>query len=336
MSSSSSIDRWTTERISRLSIEEIRNLRDNAMAKAAQVVVERCESELARRPPRSARKGRTPSKAFEIKPGAVSSIAQAILALPFAAEVPFALLRIQRQASPASTFADLWREFIVCGLSSQEKSDPGSALDQFAKSDSPLLDLDAVLKQDAIARWASDEFARCGIRRMLDKRSRMVTSVREVFFQALGTVDSLPHPRQTGTTLDLFVNLAIKRLSDSDLTTSAAFSSSIDPTPFFNIGHKQIRNILVNSGLARNVIPLDSRWRDFFGDIIQFKSSDLAVKARYLAIEDTIRKALIQTIGYRPDIANLAVLDSIVFATMSPQGHSIDGWAGRRSEATPP
>jgi hypothetical protein len=61
---------------------------------------------------------------------------------------------------------------------------------------------------------------------------------------------------------------------------------------------------------------------------MHFESRDLARQTRYLEIEDVIRKGLMLAQESRDDIPNLAVLDSVVFAVQSVQGH-VDGiWTG--------
>jgi hypothetical protein len=77
-------------------------------------------------------------------------------------------------------------------------------------------------------------------------------------------------------------------------------------------------------------VPLDSRWQNFFGTVLPISANVLSNEGRYLLIEDLLRQALMSVQSRRPDIENLAVLDAIVFAHMSPRGASMRNWAGSR------
>lgn len=322
-------DHWPIDRISRLTKAETVNLRDNARARGATDVVERCESLLAQlgRPrlagPPSTAKGYTQPAPEQT----VNEVAELIKALPPADAVPFAQLRSERIARPVSAFSELWREFIVCGFSSQEKSDPDTPLGNFARGTSPILDLALVLLHRSDQSWVANELSRAGLRRMATKKMALICSAREAFIAARGEDDRLASGYGNVSGLGVFVELAAGRASDRDLAQSAAFSASIDPGPLYGIGHKQIRNVLVNCGLAHNLVPLDSRWRGFFAGRVDFRSTDLAQRSRYLAIEDILRRALLRVQDRRSDIPNLAVLDSMVFAFQSDQGYGVNGWA---------
>jgi hypothetical protein len=121
---------------------------------------------------------------------------------------------------------------------------------------------------------------------------------------------------QAHSPMALFYDLAKNKLSDKDIHLSAKFSADIDHKPFYGLGPKQIRNILVNSGLAFNVVPLDSRWKKFLEDgagiIID---GNLGQLNYYLQVEEVLRKALLVASEQRADIPNLATLDAIVFST---------------------
>jgi hypothetical protein len=318
-------DYWTSERIAGLSRAEIQNLRANALAQGAQTIVQRCDSELSRgRSP----KARRAKSSFLIDENKIEEVAGLIEGLPPAADVPLAAKRLQRLAEPVTTFSALWRQFIVCGFSSLEKSDPETPLGAFSRGSSPILELSAVLDHGADGDWIAAQLARGGLNRMTTVKVGLVTSAREVFRTTVGHDDALANGRGAGSPLEVFLDLAAGRSSDRDLAASAVFSASLDPRAFKGIGHKQIRNILVNSGLAYNVVPLDSRWRAFFGSTLEFTSTDLGRRPRYLAIEDLLRNALLRVQPVRSDIPNLAVLDAIAFASQSSLGHGVGGWAG--------
>lgn len=260
---------------------------------------------------------------------AAVEIAELLTSLPNVADVQNAQARLKRLANPVSTFSALWRQYINCGFSSQEKSDPDTPVGRFAQGESPLMDLQSVLAHSEDPGWIAAELAAAGLNRMTQKKTSLLLSARDAFAAAKGRDDLLVNGRAgAGDGLRVFLDLASGRASDHDIANSSKFSQSIDPGPLYGISHKQIRNILVNAGLAHNVIPIDSRWRAYVGNRMYFETTDLAQRCRYLEVEDVIRNALMLTQERRDDIPNLAVLDSVVFAVRSVQGHSSGGWAG--------
>lgn len=323
-------DTWSTERIEQLSKTEILNLRDNARARDEKVIEQRCDAVLAVsfKSKRGVPRNSSQTSILRISDGLVYDVANLIVALPPAADVPLAQLRISSLSNPIRTFSELWRQFIVCGFSSLEKSDPGTPLANFASSDSAVLDLAAVVEHGGDLAWIRDELSRAGLYRMANKKRKLICSARAVFVATKGINDELVNGKGDISGLSIFLELARGRVNDHDLALSEKFSAAIDPTPFYGISHKQIRNILVNSGLAHNVVPIDSRWRTFLGRSLDFTMADLAQRKRYLAIENLLRQALLHVQCSRSDIPNLAVLDSMVFASQSSQGYGIDGWAG--------
>ena len=258
---------------------------------------------------------------------AAAEIAELFINLPKIANVRNAQARLKRLSSPAATFSVLWRQYINCGFSSLEKSDPDTPLGRFAKGDSSLMDLQLILDRGEDSEWIAAELAAAGLNRMIQKKTKLVLSAREAFVAAKGHDNLLVNGR-AGSGLDVFLDLASGRANDRDIATSSKFSQSIDAGRLYGIGHKQIRNILVNTGLAHNVIPIDSRWQAYVGHRMHFDAADLAQRTRYLEVEDVIRKALMLAQERRNDIPNLAVLDSVVFAVQSAEGHAGGGWTG--------
>ncbi|WP_186308658.1 hypothetical protein [Paraburkholderia sp. BCC1885] len=128
--------------------------------------------------------------------------------------------------------------------------------------------------------------------------------------------------------LNVFCDLARGDTDDHDVAMSATFSQSLDHSASLHIGNKQIRNILVNFGLARNVVRVGSRWPNFFGDILATNSATFQNIDRYLAVENVLRSALIRVHAQRLDIENLAVFDAVVFSHMSKKGMGSGGWLG--------
>lgn len=253
-------------------------------------------------------------------------LARRIVGLPAVSDVQDAAKRLQIQAAPVSSFSSLWKIFVVCGFSSRMDSNPEKPLDLFGKSDSALLSLDAVLRHGDQPEWVANEFDRasesCGnaITRDLKRRTEMIVVGRTLFGKARSvSSDRLDDGTLTNSTLDTFIRVARGKDSDVDLGSSESFSRKLTPragkdfTKFYLIGPKQLRNILVNSGLGRNVLPLDSRWLRFLGYIDGRRKPNLNNDQIYSDCEDLVRRALLRAQATRPDIVNLAILDSLVF-----------------------
>ena len=322
---------WTPDKVRALSTKDVRNLLENARRAENADLIRHCESALAQRgqgDDAGAAAPRVNAATFTIPATAVADAATLISALPPVDELANGIERRRLQARPITTLGELWRLFITCGFSSVENSEEGSPLDRFIKAQGPLFDLAYVRKMSCDPDWVVSEI-RTHVPRMADNKRRLVLgSFAQFEMAAAAPTMALADLCRDGESLSVFCRLARGEISDGDLAGSAAFSGSLDPTPFPRIGNKQLRNILVNSGLARNVVPLDSRWQRFFGSALPVTSQILADKARYLAIEDVLRQALLANSAARPDIDNLAVLDAVVFQSMSKNGMTNGGWAG--------
>lgn len=316
-------DKWPIERIRSLAKADVQNLRRNALGLGNDIIVERCEQVLNTGTTR--RSSLAKRVAMNIPESASAELAALFLELPPVVDVSNAQARLNRLANPVTSFSVLWRQYITCGLSSLERSDRDTPLGRFAAGDSALLDLQSVIDHGEDPKWVAAELVAAGLNRM--RRKELVLSAREAFLAAKGHDDSLVNGR-SGTGLDVFLDLASGRADDCDIATSERFSKTIDICKLFGIGHKQMRNILVNTGLAHNVLPIDSRWKDYVGNRVHFEQADLGQRNRYLQVEDSIRRGLMLAQQQRNDIPNLAVLDSIVFAVKSREGHADGGWTG--------
>lgn len=253
-------------------------------------------------------------------------LARRIAGLPAVSSVQGAQERCQLQKDPVSSFSSLWKIFVVCGFSSRMDSNPEKPLDRLRKSDSTLLSLDSVLQRGGRREWIGREIDRasesCGnaIGRDRERRTEMIVVGRTLFGKARSaSSDRLDDGALTNSTLDTFIRVARGKDSDVDLGSSESFSRKLTPragkdfTKFYLIGPKQLRNMLVNSGLGRNVLPLDSRWLRFLGYIDGRKKPNLNNDRVYCDCEDLVRRALLKAQAARPDIVNLAILDSLVF-----------------------
>ncbi|MGF6533266.1 hypothetical protein P3T20_004066 [Paraburkholderia sp. GAS206C] len=327
---------WTIERIRLLSDVELKSLRENAIKRGNMEIVRRCDQVEAERKSARARTRKTNRivaagaglpRSFSIPENAIDAVTGIILTLPHALSVPNGVTRLALQQSPTKTLSELWRQFVICGFSSQENSEEGGALSSFVAANGPLLDLAQVCANRCDSAWVTRE-VRTHLSRQLRNKVGLVLGAYPHFVEAGAPGDLLADLCRRAGALKVFCDLARGDIDDHDVAMSATFSQSLDHSAFPYIGNKQIRNILVNSGLAHNVVPLDSRWQNFFGNIMVTNSATFQNTERYLAVENVLRSALVRVHTERSDIENLAVLDAVVFSYMSKKGIGPGGWLG--------
>lgn len=318
---------WDLDRIRALPVEKIRILRQNALDRDLSVAA-RCDEVLAAFQNNSRRRinNRT-DEPFRLPEDAVDRVATLFRNLPDVAGVQNGVKRREMQRSPIKTLGDLWTQFIMCGFSSQENSNDGAKLSLFIKGNSPILSLRALQENNCNSDWVTSHINEKGLR--FPQKKISLVSGNYAHFSLAGDADTpLSEACIKNGPLKIFCDLARGSANDKDIRKSREFSATLKHSELPGIGLKQLRNILVNSGLAHNVIPLDSRWLNYLADIVPNKIN----RPRwYLAIEDLIRNALIETQKYRNDIENLAVLDAVVFALQSSEGISTPAWGDRGS-----
>jgi len=321
---------WTYERIAQLSVDEIQSLCKNARDRSVEDVVLLCEKVLATkkidsrqaRTQKDRRKSKGDVNSFTDE-ASIHRLAEIIRQLPAAEECANVQNRRRRQSNAQNlTLAALWRIYVECAFSSQEKSGPTSNLAKFTSGQSGLLDLAIVSRRNADEAWVRSEIETAGFR-FTDTKTKIACRAYALF-AALGEpsklLKELPSSdsrAQAHSPMALFYDLAKNKLSRKYTHLPAKSSADIDHKPFYGLGPKQIRNILVNSGLASNVVPLDSRWKKFLegraGIVIDGKR--LGQLNYYLQVEEVLRKALRIASEQRADIPDLATLDAIVFST---------------------
>lgn len=313
---------WTEEKINSLdSRSEIESLRDNALRLGNQVLADRCESVLnSKYRKKQNHRQRSPRRSmFPPLDEVREYLVDKFLNLPdlntelSSSQKKIVQSRIDIQDKPVRSLADLWFCYMTCALSSQERSSWDSKFGVFCRSDHVVLNLRSLQKELVTEVWLTEQLKE-HLPRMLKNKVRLVYDAYGNFARLGSPHLDLRDASATGP-LAIFVQLAQGVLSDRDIVSSASFSASLNPGLLRGVGHKQIRNILVNSGLAVNVIPIDSRWLNFM-NLVEFSdwTPNLQNLDEYLLVEDLVRQALIQCSNSRADITNLAILDSVVFS----------------------
>ncbi|WGS51105.1 hypothetical protein LFL96_06270 [Paraburkholderia sp. D15] len=333
---------WPIERIRTLTRESVNVLRGNCLTRN-RAVAELCDQVLADGsyapdPGKPVRRKRGASKTtikdgkrggkqseFVLPLNAVDLVSQLLRKLPFADTVANGRQRRELQQSPVQTLGDLWRLFVVCGFSSQENAEDDGKLAAFLHADGPLLRLDKVRANYCDPAWVLSKISGRGLR-FPEKKADLVIGNYAHFVEAGMESERLADRCYDNEKLKIFCELARGTVDDHDLAGSAVFSKHLKAEPFVQIGPKQLRNILVNGGLAHNIVPLDSRWLAYLKGIVP--EDGALTLARYLLIEDLLRQALLSVQDKRADLTNLAVLDAVVFASQSKKGISPTAWYG--------
>ncbi|SAL79371.1 hypothetical protein AWB67_05438 [Caballeronia terrestris] len=309
---------WTTEKLQQLSKKSLATLRANALARNGSALVELIDSlpDATQTP--------TPRRAqvLEWADAEIARVAEKLTKLPRICESDAGE---QRAALPSKlhtlTVGAFWHMYVCCAFSTQERSGPNSNLYRFEHSASVLLDPNCVLSQYKVSGWIEAEVrahhfwrvsANVKIVECVAGLLDLATAERNGAPVASMLLKNLPVAGEHA--LRLFRDLAAGVEDDHDLPSSYAFSKALRPhtEKLYGVGDKQLRNILLNTGLAVNVLPLDSRWQNWL-KIECGIDIDITSHAKYLLAEHLIRLAVIEIQPVRPDLSSLALVDRLVF-----------------------
>lgn len=320
---------WTIERVRALSTVDIRALQGNAVRLKNEKITLMCAEALAEtgktlraRPPGTSPFGGS----------AVAAAAAALEAIVPETEEKFSgslrrnISEITARAHIASrlTLSDLWYHYVVCAFSAQEKPGKGTAAHLFEETKNPLHSLQDVASAGADEIWVADQLEKFAEQcrqvkvprfSFVKAKTNIVIRAYAMFAQAGAPDDALAACCRGQEDLRVFCDLARGTLSDRDLATSARFSKILEPKPFHGVSHRQIRSIVLNSGLSSNVLPLDSRWKRFLEERVQIPvEGDFGRADFYLAVEDLVRQGLLSILAKNPDfpVKDLATLDAVV------------------------
>jgi hypothetical protein len=321
---------WTIERVRALSTVDIRALHGNAVRLNNEEITSMCTEALAEtgKTLRAREAGTTPFDG-----SAVEVVAAALEATvpeteeQLSGSLRSAISEIAARAAISSrlTLADLWYHYVVCAFSAQEKSGKGTAAHLFETTKNPLHTLQDVASAGADESWIAtqlEQFAeQCKQAKVsqfgfVKAKTKVLLRSYPLFAQVGAPDDALAVCCRGQEDLRVFCDLARGTVSDRNLATSARLSKTLEPKSFHGVSHKQVRSILINSGLCSNVLPLDSRWKRFLEEKAQIRvEGDFARKDYYLAVEDLLRQALISIRAKNPEfpVEDLATLDAVVF-----------------------
>lgn len=208
---------------------------------------------------------------------------------------------------PPNSRDDMWRTMVMCLLTSQQRSGPGSFITSFLLSDPFPISLENCLEHHNVASFVSQQFsAYRGI--------RFVPTISERLQKNLQILR-----KEDWKTLEDFRNrLVVQRQSQPvpmhyKLEREAA---SYVNKAFIGFGSKQSRNFWQSLGLSRYESVLDSRvirWLRGFGFPLPVSSAALSEEDYYCYISDLLRDWCIK--------ANIlpCMFDAAIFASFDDQ-----------------
>lgn len=139
--------------------------------------------------------------------------------------------------------ANIWKVFVGCQVTTQQRSGPDTPVGYFLNSKSPALDYAACKKSSSIEELLKREFSKAGLRRgntMADYLSKILSTLEngewETLLKHLSTIES-------------------RTTREKELKVAQYLQSNLYP----GLGPKQSRNFIQWLGLSRYEIPLDSR-----------------------------------------------------------------------------
>lgn len=213
--------------------------------------------------------------------------------------------RIRRTEQPdALSKNSVWRTFIICHITSQQRSGPGSPVSRLIESHGPIFDYDLCLAQADRVQFMAAQLSSL-------RRFNIIAG------QLNQTIDSLEQAGWTG----LLNTLSTLTATDMDKPEKmqAENQAVAYMQTFKGLGPKQSRNFLQMLGLARHEIPIDSRTlkrlREF-GCTFVPEPRGLSDPAVYELIQTGLREIADQ-LGIEPFILDACIFNS--FDTDSAQ-----------------
>jgi hypothetical protein len=192
--------------------------------------------------------------------------------------------------------ASLWKVFVGCQVTTQQKSGPGTPVQRFLDSKSIALDYDALCGKSALEVSIGRELYSAGLRRGPTIAANLNRILRTL---------------QAGEWDTLFGYLDILDVTTSlykEREVAAYLQSDIFP----GLGPKQSRNFIQWVGLSRYAVPLDSRILKKLAEMectFVPRSVTLSDESVYQFIEDGLQK-IADLVGVYP-----CVLDACIFSS---------------------
>lgn len=201
----------------------------------------------------------------------------------------------------------MWRVFVGCQVTTQQRSGPDSAVSRFLKSESPALSLRKCRQVQSVGKVIEIECANAGLRRA----ATIAKNLQEIYSRLEGgewpvLIEQLQRLEQ--------------RTSPQKERDVISYLLSFDPTgvgrrksrKYPGLGQKQSRNFIQWLGLSKYEIPIDSRilkkMKEFGSNFVPSGSS-LTDEVVYLFVQGALQR-IAKSIGIYP-----CELDACIFAS---------------------
>jgi hypothetical protein len=139
--------------------------------------------------------------------------------------------------------SSLWRAFVGCQVTTQQRSGPGTPVSRFINSSSPALNYRACRREPSLIKMLERELTSAGLRRARTIASNLA--------QTLGELEG----GEWKTLLQHLSTLESNTTKNKEQRVAAYLQSRKYP----GLGPKQSRNFIQWVGLSRYEVPLDSR-----------------------------------------------------------------------------
>jgi thermostable 8-oxoguanine DNA glycosylase len=189
-----------------------------------------------------------------------------------------------------------WRTLVSCLLTTQQRSGLGSRVDEFLKTDDPILDFDYCSTVKNLPKVVEETLSNNGLRR----NERIAKEVNH----------AASWLKQDGW---LVVKSQLDLISSHTSAKKERSVARFLQDKFKGIGPKQSRNLIQWMGLSKYEIPLDSRMVKVLKKLqfpVPLSAIALADESYYCFIEDGIQK-LMSEIRVYP-----CVFDACAFASL--------------------
>lgn len=199
----------------------------------------------------------------------------------------------------------IWKEIIMCLLTTQQRSGPNTPVTKFLNTDPLPLRYEVVIKEiNHLSLFVQQVLSQHGLNRYKNRLPDFI-------------VTNLTHLEITNW--QMFENIK-QRLAEK-ATRSTEQQVAVEVMKLKGFGPKQARNLLQALGLTRYEIPIDSRiaaWLNNFGFPIKISAVGLQDLAYYDFISDAVN-LICEKAGVLP-----CVFDAVVFSGVDNGGWTED------------
>ncbi|MGO3868892.1 MAG: hypothetical protein ACTJH7_02345 [Alcaligenes sp.] len=202
--------------------------------------------------------------------------------------------------------AEIWRIFVGCNVTTQQRSGPNSAVSKFLNSESPALDVGICRKSKDVQYLIEQECKSAGLRRSVIIANNLAKTLNNL--------------EKEGGWAELQAQLVTLK-EETTLQKERLVSDYLRSGDFPGLGQKQARNFIQWIGLSRYEIPLDSRvlnrLREFGANFVP-RGSAMTDETVYLFVQDLVQRIARELELYPCE------LDACIFASFGDVVPTVD------------